>query len=94
MLEFIWKEMIQLSGRKYDAKKAMSGSGGEGLLKQIYDVHVVKQYCVHEMMPEVLKKLLALPLPVWMGFPYHHTTCFVETTFTLLFPLEHEVDNV
>lgn len=48
----------------------MSGSGGGGLLKRIYDVHLVKQSCVHEMIPEVLKKVLALPLPVWMGFPY------------------------
>ena len=52
------------------AKEAMSGSRGGGLLKRIYDVHLVKQNCVHEMMPEVLKKVLALPLLIWMGFPY------------------------
>lgn len=52
------------------AKEAMSGSRG-GLLKRISDVHLVKQNCVHEMMPEVLKKVLALPLSGWAS---HHMT--------------------
>lgn len=30
------------------------------------------------MMPEVLKKVLALPMPVWMGFPYIIWSAFLR----------------